>query len=72
MRTLPELQYESSYVEEGVLYALVSPKKLRTFRRYTIEADPDARKIKDIAVCLSTDDGIEQIDFKLTEGRCAA
>ena len=39
MRTLPELQYESSYVEDGTLYVLVSPKELRTFRRYTIEAD---------------------------------
>ena len=25
MRTLPELQYESSYVEGGTLYVLVSP-----------------------------------------------
>ena len=67
MRTLPELQYESSYVEDGALYVLVLPKELSDDRRYTIEADPDTRKIKDIAVCLSTDDGIEQIDFKPTE-----
>ena len=27
MRTLPELQYESSDVEDGALYVLVSPKE---------------------------------------------
>ena len=30
MRTLPEHMHESSDVEDGALYVLVSPKELRT------------------------------------------
>lgn len=67
MRTLPELQFESSYIEDGVLNVLVSPAESDDDRRFTIEADPVSRRIKNVFTCHSTDEGIFEMNFSPNE-----
>ncbi|MBR0197139.1 MAG: hypothetical protein IJQ34_03305 [Kiritimatiellae bacterium] len=60
-----DLQVESSYVEDGLLNILVSPKIAMDEKpgdpecRWTIIANPQSKEIVRVDFCIATDEGFE-------------
>ena len=75
-----DLQVESSYVEDGELCILVSPKEKGASAsvigaennhepRWRIIADPKTKAIRDIQFFVSTNDGFEYPDYTPTKAQ---
>ena len=65
-----DLEVESSYVEDGELNVLVSPKVSPDEKpgnpelRWTLIADPKTRELFRVDFCVATDDGFEYPEYE--------
>ena len=67
-----DLEVESSYVEDGALNVLVSPKVSPDEKpgdpepRWTLVADPKTRELLHVDFCVATDEGFEYPEYEPT------
>ncbi len=72
-----DLQVESSYVEDGTLYVLVSQPVAPDERpgdpvaRWVVEADPKTRKVRHVEFCVATDKGLVHPPYEPTPSQLA-
>lgn len=70
-----DLQVESSYLEDGLLNVLVSPKITPAEKpcesecRWTIVAKPQSKEITRIDFCIATNDGFEYPPYSPTRAQ---
>ena len=72
-----DLKVESSYVEDGELNVLVSPRVSPDEKpgdpepRWTLIADPQARELLRVDFCVATDEGFEYPEYTPTDEQIA-
>ena len=72
-----DLQVESSDVEDGTLYVLVSQpvvpdeKPGDPVARWVVEADPKTRKVRHVEFCVATDKGLVHPPYEPTPSQLA-